>query len=271
MKKTVQKSRVAATLVWFFYAVTVVLLSVLISWALYSQANYGYGFWYQQLDIDTHIQKYGPKNRFRYGFEQLPSEQHIQAFEQIRDAVHQQGEGLADIHYTLPGRKPVPLLHEAEIRHLQDVADLIDVGRWLMVALAPLWVLLSLLCIRLAIPPMRQRILITVFALGAMIAWLAIVGPTQIFYQFHVWLFPAENQWFFYWQDSPVVGKRVDQHRGVLTSLHNFIEVKDCAGFDCAGHRAVDPACAVGIEQIPSNKVAGGEIFVTRHRDQRFG
>jgi len=202
MKKTVQKSRVAATLVWFFYAVTVVLLSVLISWALYSQANYGYGFWYQQLDIDTHIQKYGPKNRFRYGFEQLPSEQHIQAFEQIRDAVHQQGEGLADIHYTLPGRKPVPLLHEAEIRHLQDVADLIDVGRWLMVALAPLWVLLSLLCIRLAIPPMRQRILITVFALGAMIAWLAIVGPTQIFYQFHVWLFPAENQWFFYWQDS---------------------------------------------------------------------
>ena len=69
MKKTVQKSRVAATLVWFFYAVTVVLLSVLISWALYSQANYGYGFWYQQLDIDTHIQEYGPKNRFRYGFE----------------------------------------------------------------------------------------------------------------------------------------------------------------------------------------------------------
>mgnify|MGYP000005807103 CR=1 FL=1 len=202
MKKAVQKRPIGATLVWFFYAVTAVLLSVLISWALYSQANYGYGFWYQQLDINAHIQEYGPQNRFRYGFEQLPSEQHLWAFEQIRDAVHQHGEGLAEIRYTLPGRTPVPLLHEAEVRHLQDVADLIDAGRWLMLGLAVLWLPLCLLCIRLGIPPMRRRIGITVFALGAMIAWLAIAGPTQIFYQFHLWLFPAENQWFFYWQDS---------------------------------------------------------------------
>ena len=202
MKKTVQKCPIAATLVWFFYAVTAVLLSVLISWALYSQANYGYGFWYQQLDIGAHIEEYGPQNRFRYGFEQLPSEQHHRAFEQIRDAVHDQGEGLADIHYTLPGRAPIPLLHDAEVRHLQDVADLIDFGRWLMLALALLWLPLALLCIRVGIPPMRQRMGITVFGVGAVIAWLAVAGPTQVFYQLHVWLFPAENEWFFYWQDS---------------------------------------------------------------------
>tara|TARA_B100000676_G_C18023033_1_gene813839 strand:- start:572 stop:1330 length:759 start_codon:yes stop_codon:yes gene_type:complete len=202
MKKAVQKCPIAATLVWFFYAVTTVLLSILISWALYSQANYGYGFWYQQLDIGAHIQEYGPQNRFRTGFEQLPAAQHRLAFEQIRDAVHSHGEGLATITYTPPGRAAVPLLHDAEVRHLQDVADLIDAGRWLMLALALLCLPLALLCIRLGIPSMASRIGITVFGLGAVIAWLAIAGPTQVFYQFHLWLFPAENQWFFYWEDS---------------------------------------------------------------------
>lgn len=45
MKKTAQPSQVAATLVWFFYAVIVVSLAVTLSWALYSQSNYGYRFW----------------------------------------------------------------------------------------------------------------------------------------------------------------------------------------------------------------------------------
>jgi hypothetical protein len=31
---------------------------------------------------------------------------------------------------------------------------------------------------------------------------LLIAGPTQVFYQFHLWIFPADHQWFFYWQDS---------------------------------------------------------------------
>ena len=65
MKKTAQPSQVAATLVWFFYAVIVVSLAVTLSWALYSQSNYGYRFWYQQLDIAQHIQIYGPQNRFK--------------------------------------------------------------------------------------------------------------------------------------------------------------------------------------------------------------
>ncbi len=187
---------------WLCYAVTTVLLSVLISWALYSQADYGYGFWFKQLAIHEHIQEYGPQNRFRSGFEQLPDEQYLSAFEQIRDAVHDHGNGLETITYTPPGRSEVPLLHDAEVRHLQDVADLIDAGRWLALALLVCLVPLALLCIRLGIPPMRHRLGIAVFGLGAVIAWLLIVGPTQVFYQFHLWLFPAENQWFFYWQDS---------------------------------------------------------------------
>ena len=157
MKKTAQPSQVAATLVWFFYAVIVVSLAVTLSWALYSQSNYGYRFWYQQLDIAQHIQIYGPQNRFKSGFEQLPPEQHWKAFEQIRDAVHNGGAGLTDIQYQPPGKIARPLLHRAEVQHLQDVADFIDVGRVVFWVLLALWLPLAWLCVWLKPPPMRWR------------------------------------------------------------------------------------------------------------------
>lgn len=201
MNQTVHQQKVAATLVWFFYSVTTVLLAVLLSWAIYSQFNYGYPFWYQQLAIDEHIDHYGPQNRFKKGFEQLPAEQHYQAFEQIRRAVHAQGEGLHDIRYETRGRSQ-RLLRRAEVRHLEDVARLIDMGRVLAAVLLCALLPLAWLCIRLSLPPMRWRWGLTVASAGAVVAWLVIAGPTAVFYQFHLWLFPAENQWFFYWQES---------------------------------------------------------------------
>jgi len=29
-----------------------------------------------------------------------------------------------------------------------------------------------------------------------------IVGPKDVFYQMHIWVFPDNHQWFFYYQDS---------------------------------------------------------------------
>jgi len=202
MKKKAQPSLMAATLVWFLYAVIAVLLALTLSWALYSQVNYGYRFWYQHLDIAQHIELYGPQNRFKSDFEQLLPEQHWKAFEQIRDAVHNGGAGLADIGYQPAGKIARPLLHQAELQHLQDVANFIDVGRVLFWVLLGLWLPFAWLSIRLKAPSMLWRLGITVFTLGPVVAWLAIVGPTQVFYQFHLWIFPADHQWFFYWQDS---------------------------------------------------------------------
>lgn len=34
------------------------------------------------------------------------------------------------------------------------------------------------------------------------LAIFALVGAKQVFYALHVWLFPSENQWFFYWELS---------------------------------------------------------------------
>lgn len=202
MTKPAIRRQNAATLVWFAYAVISVLLGVLTSWALYSQTNYGYPFWYQQLDIGEHIQQYGPQNRFKSGLELLPPEQHWQAFEQIRHAVHHHGEGLATIHYQPPGQSPITLLHDAEVQHLQDVANLIDKGRVLLWVLLALWLPSALAVCRAGLPSIRGRLASAVIASGAVLAWLGIAGPTKVFYQFHLWLFPADHQWFFYWQDS---------------------------------------------------------------------
>lgn len=202
MTNTAIKRQRPATLVWFAYAVISVLLAVLTSWALYSKADYGYPFWYQQLAIGDHIQQYGPQNRFKSGLELLPPEQHWQAFEQIRDAVHDHGQGLDTILYQPPGSSPRKLLHAAEVQHLQDVADLINRGRVLFWVLLALWLPAAYATCRLGRPSVRHRLLVSVIATGAVLAWLGIAGPTEVFYQFHLWLFPADHQWFFYWQDS---------------------------------------------------------------------
>ena len=31
---------------------------------------------------------------------------------------------------------------------------------------------------------------------------LLIAGPTAVFYQLHIWIFPDDHQWFFYYQES---------------------------------------------------------------------
>lgn len=202
MHKLAFKSQLMAVMSWFFYALTVAVFSVLLVWASYAQVDYSYRFWYQQLDIADHIATYGPQNRFKEGFEQLPAEQHWRAFEQINRAVLNQGDGLARIEYQPPGAAPRPLLHQDEVHHLQDVAWLMDKGGQLLLITALLWLPLALLCARQGMPALRWRLTITVFSLGAVIAWLLIAGPTRVFYQFHHWLFPADHAWFFYWQDS---------------------------------------------------------------------
>ena len=82
----------AALTAWFCYALTTVVLALGITWALYAQADYGYAFWYKTLDIDRHIEQYGPLNRFqRADFEALDADQHIELFHRIRVAVHDGG------------------------------------------------------------------------------------------------------------------------------------------------------------------------------------
>ena len=188
---------------WFAYGLTTVILALGITWGLYAQADYGYPFWYRVLDIGSHIDQYGPLNAHnRYDLEYLDASAHQELFHEIRVAVHDGGQGLASLSYPDQYGRDIPLLRHAEVLHLQDVAHLIDLGRWLLLVAALLW--LPLAWARVARPPpgWPARALVAVTPVLAMLGWLLIAGPTAVFYQFHIWLFPAEHEWFFYWQDS---------------------------------------------------------------------
>jgi len=193
----------AALTAWFCYALTTVVLALGVTWALYAQADYGYAFWYKTLDIDRHIEQYGPLNRFqRADFEALDADQHIELFHRIRVAVHDGGEGLASIRYPDRQGTPVTLLRPAEVQHLRDVAHLIDSGRWALAVAFLVWLPLAAGVARRPAPDWRRRALVAVTPLLAMVVWLLVSGPEAVFYQFHIWLFPADHEWFFYWQDS---------------------------------------------------------------------
>ena len=188
---------------WFVVLVSALLASLATSWMLHKPVDYGYGFWYDQMDIRGHIDHYGPKNRYIRGFDDLDRVQHLHLFSGIVDAVHAQGDGLAELEFTDDRGRTKPLLREPEIVHLQDVANLIDV---LSVAGAVSLLIAAIgtfMLIRRRIPiQWKQQGLLLGGLLAAVGLVLLIAGPTAVFYQLHIWIFPDDHQWFFYYQES---------------------------------------------------------------------
>lgn len=195
-------NRPLAQLAWFSYALTATLLAISLVWGVYSKGDYGYSFWYEKLDIAEHIQTYGPHNRYRDGFERLQREDYEQLFAQITRAVHNRGAGLSTITYQPPGMPATTLLHHDEVVHLQDVADLIYLGSIAFWVLLLCWLPLAWTVYRLGAPQIKWRLTSAALPLVAILLWLLIAGPKAVFYQLHIWLFPPENPWFFYWEES---------------------------------------------------------------------
>jgi hypothetical protein len=189
--------------IWFVVLISALLAALATGWMLHKPVDYGYSVWYDQMDIRGHIDKYGPKNRYIRGFDDLSREQHLELFGGIVYAVHNQGKGLAELEFTDRRGRTKPLLREPEIVHLQDVANLIDV---LSVAGAVSLLIAAIgtfMLIRRRIPVQwKQQGLLLGGLLGAGALVLLIAGPTAVFYQLHVWIFPDDHQWFFYYQES---------------------------------------------------------------------
>ena len=191
-------------LLWPVLFISQTIALALLSWHLLAQFHFAYPLGYQLLDLHTHIAEFAPLNRHKEDFEFVSQHEHWRLFGEISDAVQNSGAGLGDIHYTLANGQRTPLMHEAEIIHLQDVANLIDVfytvglGCWL------LW----LLCLAIAYwkkltLPAPKKILIG-FLGGLAITALVIIswGAKEVFYWLHVQIFPKDHQWFFFYQDS---------------------------------------------------------------------
>ncbi len=70
-------------------------------------------------------------------------------------------------------------------------------------------------------------------------------------------------------QHAAGVGQRVDHHGGVGAGFHQLVQVADRAMPGSQSERPVLPARAVGVQQPAADQVAGAQVFMTGHGDQR--
>lgn len=195
-------SQTRRLLVWWAYLFCCLWLATAMSWWSLARFDYGYPLWYQLLDIQTHIATYAPQNRQKAGFAQLPPEQHLRAFTQIRESVHSGSPKLEEIVYPGPDGRPVQMLTSDEITHLRDVRRLFDRALLASALFGLLWLPLAWLLRRVGPPGRWQAAGILAGTIVVVAGTLILAGPTAVFYKFHDWLFPPAHPWFFYWQDS---------------------------------------------------------------------
>ena len=188
--------------IWLLYVVSCLWLGIALVWWSYSRIDYGYGFWYDQLDIGNHIRQYASRHPVRHDFARLSKDQHLRAFESISHAVHNHGEGLTEISFSTPEGTSVHLLDRAEVLHLQDVAKLINWSARASLVCLFFWLGSLFYFYRQPLPPWRFRVGISLGLAITVSVLLVVAGPRDVFYQMHIWVFPPEHQWFFYWEQS---------------------------------------------------------------------
>lgn len=216
-KKTVQRNfqkntpknqgatRLSVHALDFSYGVLSVLFSFVVAWLTLMPFDFLYGLFHDIAGIEEGIEKYGPLNRYREGFELTDRGQRLDLFHQISVSIHNSGEGLADIVYVTPTKAaPQLLLREPEVQHLRDVAQLIDWLKPVVLVSMLAWLILTIkfFCRRKGFPELRYQLLgLGVFAMTVALL-LGIIGAEKVFNTLHEWIFPGEHQWFFYYQDS---------------------------------------------------------------------
>lgn len=201
---TTMKKKIIPAVETALFAMGGLLTAFALSWLLLAAMNFSYGLWHDVGGIGEAIETYGPQNRFRDGFHLTTREQRIELFAGINRAIHNDGQGLAQLQYAVPGHAPQTLLREPEIVHLQDVAHLVNVGTYVGVVGIVLWLAVwAWFSVKgRPLPAIKKQVAaIAVFLLVAA-AVIVLLGPTDVFYQLHIWAFPKDHEWFFYYQES---------------------------------------------------------------------
>ncbi|BBP44847.1 hypothetical protein THMIRHAS_02200 [Thiosulfatimonas sediminis] len=173
-----------------------------------AKANFLYPVWHDYAGIGANIDEYAPKNRYRADFASTDANTRFTLFAGIVNAIHQQGHGLSALNYQ-SRYGTTPLLRNAEIVHLQDVAKLVDWLNRLILVVAGLWPMLTWQlhnalkkqAVQPAIKPQTAWLNLAI-GLGVSLILLLLIGAKAVFYQLHIWIFPENHQWFFYYQDS---------------------------------------------------------------------
>ena len=221
MSLSLLKKMLGQSPLWSIWLVFLLISSIWVALYVHQFFDYGFSIWYHLLDIHQHIQFFAPQNYYKDDFAQLTHDIYIDLFSQISWAVNHGGAGLADIRYTI-GNETRLLLRQPEVIHLQDVADLIDrVNIFGILAVITLGGLTSIL-IRREVTFSWVAVVSQLLAIiSLLVISLFIIGPKTVFYWLHIALFPAENQWFFYYQESlmATLMKAPDLFAGIAASV----------------------------------------------------
>ena len=189
---------------WPLFFTSQLIALALFSWHLMAQIHFAYPLGYKLLDLQTHIARFAPRNNYKQGFEQVSPADHWRLFGEISDAVQASGQGLSNISYNLTNGESIALMHQAEIIHLQDVANLID--KFYQVGLSSWLLWLGLIALayqqKLHLPSLKKTLLGFVAGFSAIGLSIVAIGAKEIFYWLHEQIFPDDHQWFFYYQDS---------------------------------------------------------------------
>lgn len=209
---------------WSLYSLCGFICALFFSWVILAKADFAYPLLHDAFDISEHSAKYGPQNRYRNHFEKTDKPERIRLFAAINDAIHNDGKGLEAIKYqTSKGKTLGTLLRKPEVLHLQDVAILINVFEIVVLIAFILWAALIALSRYTPVsrPDVRQQSISIIGTTIFISIVVLIIGPVAVFYGLHELIFPANHQWFFYYQESlmTILMKAPDLFAGIAVLL----------------------------------------------------
>ena len=174
-----------------------------ISWWVLSKANFTYGYLHDYAGISQHIEQFAPINNYKKDFANTSKGTRVELFYGIVKSIENHGIGLESLSYLDKDKRHVQLLSDAEIIHLKDVAILLKTTLLVAGVLALFWLMIVfwLRFKKINLPPAKQVIISTVLIVLVLVGIL-LLGPSKVFNQLHIWVFPDNHQWFFYYEES---------------------------------------------------------------------
>ena len=149
------------------------------------------------------LQRMDQKININQAFEYTSKSEQVQLFAGIVYAIQSKGEGLSQLSYNSKDNQTT-LLTEAEIIHLQDVANL--VATFKSIALICLVLIIFVIAVmfitKTPIAKLKNQLLGGLAFIAALVLLILVVGPTKVFYLGHELIFPNNHQWFFYYEES---------------------------------------------------------------------
>ena len=189
---------------WGLFLVLTFVITLPISWWGLTKIDFAYTVLYEKMGIAQHISTYAPKNTHnKKDFKDTSKAERLALFHEVVEAIQNQGHGLDSLAYTNKDQHDKALFTKAEVIHLSDVANLLDRLKPMVIGAVMLWfvILISLFIKKISLPSSKQLILTSIVVL-LLIGVVLAIGPEKVFNQLHVWVFPNNHQWFFYYEES---------------------------------------------------------------------